>query len=1008
MGYQYISEPIIRVPSLPGDIKLWNSADVEIEKRVLEISKEEFFREAILVASESLYDDMIQWQAGRIDDPKKEEKIKLSLLEYYIRMSSRTTPFGVFANIMLSDRESGESLYQKENGNRILNIDYEWVYNYTRILEMSKLSQLKLAVNNMAYYKGKYICVPYVPGKKNTEVKIKCTDEVNVIMEAFKGKNEWIEYRNLFDIVQKDEFMPVVKQLVIDNILITNLMPMPENKYPLDHILSILGLEFCNSNEGKRIAEISKLIHLYNENNRTDEDRLKSIICKLRSVMKSNKYIQLDIVHDKIRFQLSEVDYANILEFVNIMVWVSSKLFSSYSLYDEYKELFYERYGEYREVKLVEMLDDDYGIGMPQEYVTYRKKRKGVKRYDHPLNESLLAFFVRKYRHALINHTPIIIDEEDIKCIGYSDSSDNAFPILSAVAFECKRDSKGNNILYFNNDLGIGNYPNNIWGRFTYGSDEFLSLAKKINKYEEQLIPSNSEMVQLKYIPDRIRWANVMRCSDIQSNSISMYPKGNRNMTQPIIENIVVGIKNEKFYLKNASNGNYIHIRTNNMFHYCKEPDIIRFLKEVDKDNYIVDISGLLNNVLFKLGYLPQLQYKNIVIASESWYFNQDLLSGVANFNQFQETFQELIKTENIQDKVYLCVGDSKQLINIKHSWGLRLIYNHWKKYGDIILKSAEQGINLLFDENGDSYKSEVILPLYLKKDSHIKEFTNEDKEVLNNTEKFIVPGEEWLCFKVYGIRINTNEYISKLIGLFEQYICFTELFDKFFYVRYKDSFNHIRFRVHIANIGNFDKAIHFCLDCLNKQIKNKEITYFDVSSYTQEVERYGGYEAITYAETVFYYDSLMNTRLFQNNFFDMSCDVWGVYMVIFYLKASGLNLSDQYEWLNQYYERGLFRKEFNNFWKKNKELFVEANMSLNIIGDDKFGDLLNILKNKIEEFSNIVRKCKKEVFDRAIDALIHMSFNRMVGMNRETEKKYRVYARHVLYKLLEIENHTA
>lgn len=74
-----------------------NSFNEFQEKSIYEIINDELFQEAIYVASPTLHQEMMKLLYTTIREEKANKRIYLSLNRYISRMSTRCTPFGLFA-----------------------------------------------------------------------------------------------------------------------------------------------------------------------------------------------------------------------------------------------------------------------------------------------------------------------------------------------------------------------------------------------------------------------------------------------------------------------------------------------------------------------------------------------------------------------------------------------------------------------------------------------------------------------------------------------------------------------------------------------------------------------------------------------------------------------------------------------------------------------------------------------------------------------------------------------
>jgi hypothetical protein len=62
-------------------------------------------QEAIFLGSPVLYDEIQKFLSGALTAPKEVNKLKMSVLRYYTRMSTRCTPFGLFAGFSMGEIE---------------------------------------------------------------------------------------------------------------------------------------------------------------------------------------------------------------------------------------------------------------------------------------------------------------------------------------------------------------------------------------------------------------------------------------------------------------------------------------------------------------------------------------------------------------------------------------------------------------------------------------------------------------------------------------------------------------------------------------------------------------------------------------------------------------------------------------------------------------------------------------------------------------------------------------
>ena len=123
-NYSPFNNFVLRSPLLP--FETINKINNNFLK---EIASSGIFQEAIYLASPLLYDELQKWQKGKIAKPKEEKRLRYTLLRYLIRMSSRCTPFGLFAGCT-----SGEITQEKstiENSRIFLAAQNKYKKNFT-------------------------------------------------------------------------------------------------------------------------------------------------------------------------------------------------------------------------------------------------------------------------------------------------------------------------------------------------------------------------------------------------------------------------------------------------------------------------------------------------------------------------------------------------------------------------------------------------------------------------------------------------------------------------------------------------------------------------------------------------------------------------------------------------------------------------------------------------------------------------------------------------------------
>lgn len=255
----------------------------------------------------------------------------------------------------------------------------------------------------------------------------------------------------------------------------------------------------------------------------------------------------------------------------------------------------------------------------------------------------------------------------------------------------------------------------------------------------------------------------------------------------------------------------------------------------------------------------------------------------------------------------------------------------------------------------------------------------------------------KWLYFKLYAsqnsIENIVGQHLFPLIHQLEE----ENLINRWFFLRYKDTNYHIRFRVSVNSQEDIPKVWNICSSYFNGLFETGLIWNISMDMYKRELERYTS-ELIEFSEFVFYKDSEMIINFLSST---ISLDI-SKYRILFaikiidhYFTVFNVNINDRLYFLEEYISY------FKNEFQSNKEFHKKVNHSY--IGYKV--DIENILNN-LKEFEDIdkyvfsipndlIVHFKKNLNDinndnlllQILGSYIHMSINRLfITKNRENE----------------------
>lgn len=175
--------------------------------------------------------------------------------------------------------------------------------------------------------------------------------------------------------------------------------------------------------------------------------------------------------------------------------------------------------------------------------------------------------------------------------------------------------------------------------------------------------------------------------------------------------------------------------------------------------------------------------------------------------------------------------------------------------------------------------------------------------------------------------------------------------------------------------------------------------------TYTPEINRYGGLKCINKAENVFCSNSILNLSLMEyTRHMTNNLKLEDVYILSAYKILLDMGLTDKeiLIFLNQYRYGKKSNDEFKKIYSKFGNIINGKSNFINIKEFDYGVKLLNLLEynTKIyKEYYDLVKNNNNlEKCASVVCSILHMHFNRLIGINRGLEYKLTSYLRKIVY----------
>ncbi|MED2604989.1 lantibiotic dehydratase, partial [Bacillus thuringiensis] len=372
MKHQLLNTYMYRKPilTLKEYQELFDSkiSTLEYENKIKEIFSDDKLKLAIYISSPTMYEAL-----NRLDslDAKKKRNFLHGITKFLIRMSTRPTPFGLFAGMGIeSINNNGKGSF---NIDSYFRLDFSTIYKIVEVLENQDeiLKKANIRFNNLLYKHGNRLKLPYqsnVHNKDNIDehMKIMTVKNSPVLDYIRKITRNDINFEQLVDKINKEfntedtTSKGYLKKLIDNDILFSDLRPALSSNDPFKYLITILEEKNINHELLDNLKQINFSLDKFNL---TKEEISVKELSNFKSLLKTfklcgEKDIRVDAkLTNSSELALGDEDITNLEELSRIMSYLGC--INPLQVLNSYRDSFIEKYGPYQEVPILELLDED-------------------------------------------------------------------------------------------------------------------------------------------------------------------------------------------------------------------------------------------------------------------------------------------------------------------------------------------------------------------------------------------------------------------------------------------------------------------------------------------------------------------------------------------------------------------------------------------------------------------------------------------------------------------------
>ncbi len=1014
---------VLRRPRLPLDVlyafneRTLNRPEV-FERELIRFFSQSSMLEALYVASPELYHSFIGLIDGRVKTGV--DKLLKTLYKYLVRMSSRSTPYGLFAGCAVGElrQETRIAFDEVEPFRKHVRLDMNYVAELADgLLQKSVIrNELKFFPNTSLYPIGDaYRYVESTLSNKKRVYILASVDRNAYLDKIIATSRDGATTRELADCIESEDVSREEAEQFVDAIIHAQILVS-------ELAATVTGEEFFFTIAEKLrgiagaamdLEQLNKIANLLQSGEQSvDKYReVEAVLARHFATTGSKDLVQTDLflqtqsctMHEKVVTTLTR-EYQNLacLGYRNLMPEL-----------DQFKKRFLERY-EQREMPLLEVLDCETGIGYGDVMAGRADNLPLLDDMQWPGRpksaqaevSAIAELRDRLFLQSIADKTMCICLTDNILNEFRETTDDTAqtpdsFYLFGSLIAGSQEDVDNGNFKFAFKAMG-GPSGLKLIGRFCHGDSQLSEWVKNAVAGEEAL-DEEGVYAEIAHLPEA-RVGNVLmrphlREFEIPYLSGSSMPREN----QILPEDLMVSVSaSGDVILRSKRLNKRVFPRLTNAHNFAEGLPVYRFLCELAYQ-YDYHYLGWEWGHLASHTFLPRVEYKHWILSRATWNIDKKMAVSIVGSDLLAAGEWRVLRTAfNIPRFVLLRQGDSELLIDGDSDFAVEIVSDAIRKFDKVTLTEfPEHEQNGFLGKPGENYLNELLLPLLHKKESSLPMQVLEQQSVARPAvRRDFMTGSEWLYVKIYAGTRTADRLLTSVIKPFADRLVAESVIEKWFFIRYGDPDNHIRLRFFHGGDKSFWQTVLAELHVLMEPyLINGTVRKIQLDTYKRELERYGD-QAFEEIESIFFADSVATAGLLnrlsgdEGEHFRWLTGLRGVDML---LSDLGFTLTDKKAFAEQLQER--FFHEFRGDTRLNVQLNGKYRQHTEEIRS--FLDSEHDAKNGIEDIVALLEKRSVRIraslsvipprneisLNHFASSLVHMFLNRLfVSQQREHE----------------------
>ncbi|UPZ17010.1 lantibiotic dehydratase family protein [Flavobacterium humidisoli] len=693
------SQYVLRTPLFPLSfyldlLKNYNSG------KSIAIYQNALVKEALSMASPELINELNKWESFKADSfNKKKSALEFTLLKYIARISSRCTPFGLFAGCSVGkiNTETNIILDLPKKYKRFTQFDMQfWVALLQNIARQKKvISRLKYYPNSSIYEFGdfyRYIEYKYVKNKREHSItSLRKSDALKEIMLQTKLG---LTIDDIVSILadndsEKREAYEFIMHLIDFQFLVSEIDATVTSNNEFERVLAIFKNVPDLKKEYRFLETINKQILDLDISlipTKNQYEKIKEKILEEGFEYDEKYLFQTDLTATTISNSLNAIIIKKAAKGLCFLNGIQPKKESNQL--NAFAKAFSKRY-ESQEMPLMVILDVESGLGYP---------------INHDMNDSheiLEAFSFKQKKDKNENQVwtsyDSILEKKLQECLSKKqikiELSESDFPDFDANFDDAPSTFSALIEVYHNEKLSIESSGNisatKFLGRFCNGNSEIHKLTQEIIQ-KEQNYYHDKILAEIVHIPQS-RTGNILRRPVLRNYEIAYLANSGVEKKNTIdLNDLFVSIRNDKIILHSKKHDKEVIPCLSNAHNfYNNSLPVYHFLCDLQAQNTKPIYSFNWGVLESHYNYFPRVEYNEIILSKAKWIIAKEEVASFLKLSgkDLFEAFSNWRISKDIPCLVNWVNSDNTLLLDFQTEIGIQLFLKSVRNRDKIVLE---------------------------------------------------------------------------------------------------------------------------------------------------------------------------------------------------------------------------------------------------------------------------------------------------------------------------------